>query len=326
MKKYVIMQAVAIPMFILALFIPVFITNSVIPVEVTTVSQANYTDDIYVNGFVEEKSKKDIFANLPLVPSKVNFRIGDKVNAGDVIAEIDTDATKNALLQLANMANFIPKEYVDAIGKLNVDEKIIKDYIPTEMTAPISGTITSISLVEGAISTPNTSVVTIIQADENRVKMSVNESDIDKVKVGDTVVFKANATKDVKYVGKVERVFPTATKTLVGTTQATVVGIYVDLAENYDKLRPGYTVNGVIHNADKEVVHIIPYEAVLQDAKNKEYVYVIRNSHAERCYIETGRELGDGIEILSPSLFDQAIVKNANDIKRDRGLVKIVKK
>lgn len=58
MKKYVIMQAVAIPMFILALFIPVFITNSVIPVEVTTVSQANYTDDIYVNGFVEEKSKK----------------------------------------------------------------------------------------------------------------------------------------------------------------------------------------------------------------------------------------------------------------------------
>lgn len=325
MKKYMILQVIVIPLFLLALFAPSFLQFAITPVQPTTVIRTTYTENIFVNGHVEEKSKKDVYVNLPIVPDKVYYQVGDMVKAGDILATVDAVATKNALLQMADFTNLIPEQYIDVLGSINIDEKLIEDYVPTEVVAPIGGVITSISLVEGAISTPNTSVVTITQAQDNRLKMSVSEEQADKVKPGDVVVFKANATDDEKYVGTVERVFPNATKTIVGTSQATVVNFYVELAEDYERLKPGYTVTGVIRKAEPEIVHVLPYEAVLQDENNKEYIYVINQSRVERIYVETGRELPAGIEILSPSLFGKAIVHNASAIKRNNSLVRITK-
>ncbi len=314
-----------IPLIILAFMIPFLMQKSIVQVSITSLSEMQYSEDIYTNGFIEEEGKKDIIAELPIVPDKVYFKIGDHVNTSDVIADVDINATRAAIFNIAEMSKLIPQEYMAVMGNINIDEEYVEKYIPRTIVSPASGTITSINLVEGAISTPQTAVVTINRFDSVRVRMTVNEVDADKVKVGDTVVFKANATSDVKYTGKVERLFPTASKTLVGTTQATVVGLYVKLDKDYQRLKPGYTVNGVIKQPSIGGIFTLPYEAVLQDKNNQEYVYIINGSRVNRCDVKTGKELSNSVEIISPNLINEKIVFNASQIKKPNQLVRIIK-
>lgn len=322
-KKTIIFPTVVLPLFITALFLPMIVEQSITQVETTVVSLAEYTEDIYVSGSVEELSKKDIIAELPIVPEKINFKVGDYVNANDIIAEIDTVATQAALFNLAELSEIIPQEYMSVIGKINIDQNIVEQYIPTVISAPASGTITSMSLVEGAMSTPKSSVVTISRTEELKIRITVNEADADKVSVGDTVVFKANATSDKKYSGKIERIFPTAAKTLVGTSQSTVVNMYVSITSEHSRLKPGYTVNGVIKQPSQVALATLPYEAILQDENNNEYVYLVNGSKLERCNVKTGKELGNGVEIISPNLNDKRVVSNASDVKSPDALIKI---
>ncbi len=156
------------------------------------------------------------------------------------------------------------------------------------------------------------------------MKVTVDELDADSVKVGDTVVLKASATGEQKYVGRVDQIFPTATKTLVGTTQATVVSMYVSLNNDHNRLKPGYTVNGVIKHKDAKTVSILPYESVLQDTDNKEYVYLIQENRLQKCYVKTGNEMSTGVEIISPDLTGQKVVRDATQVKKPNGLIKVI--
>lgn len=324
MKKKVISILIVTLMVSAALYTPKYFEKSVIPVQITKVATTTFTNDIFVSGVVEELSKKDVIVQLPLVPSKVYYGIGDKVKLNDVLADVDVEATTAALFDLTDATNLIPQEYVAAIAGLNIDDTMINTYVPKQIVAPADGVVTAISLVSGGICTPNSSVVTISNQDEIRLKMSVSENDIDGVQKGDTVVFKASATGEQKYVGNVDLIFPTANKTIVGTSQATVVNLYVKLSDYYQALKPGYTVSGVVKSPVARNVYILPYECIMQDADNAEFVYLINGNKVQRCDVTTGMELGDGVEILSPSLVGQRIVLNPGDIKSEDSLIKIM--
>ncbi len=324
MKKYLKLSVATLFVIVLSTFIPKAIENMVTSVEIISPKKSIISEDIYTSGVIEEISKKDIFVELPIVPEKVNVQIGDYVEAQDVIATVDTAATQAALFNLADSTKLIPQEFMEVIGKLNVSEEIVKDYIPTEIVSPTSGTITSINLIAGAMTTPKTTVCTISKTDVMRVKMTIDEIDSDKIVEGDIVVFKASATGDVKYTGKVDRGFTPATKTISGTSQVTVVGIYVQLDANYSRLKPGYSVNGVVKKSGDVVAMTIPYEAILQDDNNQEYTYVYRDGRAIRKDITTGEEFSDKVQVISGLDQDDLIIVNAVNIKGNNVIVKNV--
>lgn len=325
MKKYLKLSVITLLVIALSSFIPNVIDSMVTSVDLIYPQKSRISEDIYTGGVIEELEKKEIRVELPIVPEKVNVQIGDYVEAQDVIASIDTAATQAALFSLADSSNLIPQEYRAVIGNINISEQLVKDYIPTEIIAPTSGTITAINLIPGAMSTPKSTVCTISRTEIMRVKMSVDETNADKVNVGDVVVFKASATGDVKYTGKIGLVFPTATKTISGTSQVTVVGIYVDLDENYSRLKPGYSVSGAVKKQGDIIAMTIPYEAVLQDEKNQEYVYIYEDGHALRRDITTGEEFSDRVQVTAGVGQDIPIIKNAADIKGNNAIVKNVR-
>lgn len=324
MKKIIILELIMVPLFAIALFMPNMMEKMITEVEVTSLTKENYSEDIYINGCIEANNEKDIIAEIPIVPEKIYYSVGDKVEANSVIADIDVPATQAALFNIAQTVSAIPQEYIDVVKNFNIDEDIIKSYIPTQITAPTDGVITSMDLTEGVIATPKSTALTISKIDKLRVKVSVNELQADKVKFGDKVVFKASATGEEKYLGRIERIFPTATKTIVGTTQSTVVSMYVTMDNKYERLKPGYTVNGVIKQPVNKTVNVLPYESVLQDENNQEYVYLVFENKLQRCNVKTGNDMKTGVEIISPDLVSQKVVKNASQIKKPDNFVRIV--
>lgn len=59
-----------------------------------------YTETVTVSGTVEEEKKKEISLDLPIVPEQVMVQVGEKVEAGDVLATIDVKPPKTLLPNL----------------------------------------------------------------------------------------------------------------------------------------------------------------------------------------------------------------------------------
>lgn len=154
MKRYLKLSLITLVFIFSFSMIPNLAKIGVAAVSLQYPTAAYINDYIYVDGVVEERNKKEIFSNLPIVPSEVNFTVGDVVAQGEVIATVDINQTRLAVLNLVETASQIPKEYIGAISNLSYSSEYIKSVIPTEILAEKSGKITSMTMVEGAISYP----------------------------------------------------------------------------------------------------------------------------------------------------------------------------
>ena len=79
-------------------------------------------------------------------------------------------------------------------------------------------------------------------------------------------------------------------------------------------MKSGYTTKAKIIIEQVDYALTIPYEAVMQDEENREYVYVIEDSRAKKRYITTGLELSKGFEVLDGIDENTFIIKNPTDI------------
>lgn len=331
MKKYVVLIIAAIVTAATAYMLPTQMADRIPRVELIYPTKREYSQDIAVSGTVEELTRTEITLPVPVVIQEVQVSVGDHVEANQLLAIVDTASTKTAYLNFLETVDALPEEYAQSITILEnllaehglsnlsdiMDDQIFGNLIPVEIRAPASGIVTTLSLQSGAITTYNTAVGTISDPNSLRLRMSVNEVDADRVQEGDPVVFRAAATGSSKYAGTVARVFPAATQTISGLSQQTVVGLYVAPQGDTSRLKPGYSVNGVVRKGSATPVLILPYEAILQDDANREYVYVYENYRVKKQIITTGEELGWGVVITGGLSENEIVVSNASVLQSE---------
>lgn len=326
MKKIVVLLTLSACLVAFLLCLPVFAKNSVVSVKTIKAGESEKYDDYYVTGKMVEQTKKDVYEKLPLVASKVYVKVGDKVEPGDTLALIDKQATIAAIASIAQNITSIPKAYVDAVGTaLSVYSDIgeYENMIPTMVSATTSGTITSLNIETGSICMPTSPICTIASSDKLFARFNIDELNAEKIRIGDTVVFKAGATGDEKYKATILQINPAATQTISGTSAQTVVTFVSGLSAQSDHLKSGYTINGVVRRKYNEKRLVLPYESIGQDTNNKEYVYIVTKNIAKKKYIETGEELSNGVEITKGISDKDIIVKNASSIAGDECIIKI---
>ena len=119
------------------------------------------------------------------------------------------------------------------------------------------------------------------------------------------------------------RIYPSAYKKRNSLTTETVVDVIVTPNSTDHNLKSGYTTkaNIIIDTVDFAIT--VPYESVLQDSNNKEYVYVLEGSKAKKRYIVTGLELSKGFEIIEGIDETTLIVANPSNIK-EGSYVKVI--
>lgn len=325
MKKYITLVSITFVLVFSLIFVPVVVNGFLPKVSLTKLSNTYYTDYIYASGIVEAQEKKEVILDLPIIAKKVNHKIGDKVNVGDVIATVDTEAT---VMALANLSQSIPKEFlanipeeaVEIFSKLGSELNLLQMAFPKEITAPTSGIISGMNLVTGTITVPKVPIVSISNNDKLQVKISINESNISKIKEGMPVSISGDALQK-SYMGKIIMIYPTARKQFSGTSQETVIDVIVDLDDTSNKLKAGYNVYGTIEVEPVKDINIIPYECVGQDDDGKEYVYIYSKGKAYKKYVEFGKETPQGVEIVSGIGEQDNLIFNASLIKKDGAYV-----
>ena len=194
-------------------------------------------------------------SNISTLKSKLTTDRNSLSSANTVLAQLKAGSTPErikslqALVDQAN-ANLISAQSVNAKNSI---------------VAPFAGTVTSINMNLGEISSPNTPAIKIISSNNLELKIKLSEVDLVKVKAGN----KANVYLDtygdsVVFPGVVSQVDPAA------TNEGSVSTYYakIDFTSTDERIRSGMNGSADIVTAEKENADYILAKYIKVDGTN----------------------------------------------------------
>ena len=296
--------------------VPAAILKMVPRIQVITPESISYLPSVQCSGVIESEKSYELVSGGLYQVAEVYAQKGDQVQKGEVLAVLENAQNQAVLVremqegagsgdQLAYLAeqygisetawNTLPQEE----GSKEILEQLLSASQETvQVEAPEAGILIGDSLEKDTVVSQGT-VLFQIQSDSYLVKARLSEGDVGRVSIGDQASITGQGLGDAVCQGRVEQISTVAVQTLAGTSYETVVETDIRITESLPQIRAGYNVKINIFTDEKQSILMVPYEAVGQDAQNQEYVYVPTGGTLEKRIITTGRELAEGVEILS---------------------------
>ncbi len=194
-----------------------------------------------------------------------------------------------------------------AEAALNLAQKRLAD---ARVTAPIAGVVSMRALDLGGMAVPTTPIFEIVDMDAVKAVVSVIESDLGKVRRGDSAWIQVDAAPQ-PVSGKISHVSPTLDR----TSRSAKLEITIDNADL--RLKPGMFAKVSIPVEIHENAILIPRSAVIEDSvKNVQTVFVVADGHGKRRQIEFGLTEGSNVEITSGlSEGEQVVIAGQHTLK-----------
>jgi len=207
----------------------------------------------------------------------------------------------------------------------------------TTITAPTSGTISSLSVeqgerVVGTIQMTGTEMMRIADLNNMEVQVEVSENDILRVSLGDSVDIEVDAYVDKKFKGVVTEIANSAANITssnsasINTDQVTnfIVKVRIDRASYQEEtgdgrkypFRPGMSATVDIFTEKEVNILTVPIQAVTvrdldeedKEENFEEVVFVVKNDTAKIVKVKTGIQDDEFIMISSGLSGDEEIV------------------
>jgi len=277
------------------------------------------------------------------IVKQLYVNIGDQVEKGQLLGELDRtefSARYNQALaalesararlnydtlslkrqQALKKKNFTSQDKVDEAERAyEVAESDLKqakanlDYASiqlgyTRIRAPIPGVVASISTQEGetvAASFMAPTFVIIIDLARLEVRAYVDETDIGRIKKGQQASFTVDTYPGIDFEGKVTAIYPKAEMRDNVVNYVTIIDITGN--KGYT-LRPEMTTTVRIFQQTRPKVLAIPKRAIRREG-GKKHVYVVKGTHPEKRWVNTGWTDGEYIEITRGLLEGERVIK-----------------
>ena len=243
----------------------------------------------------------------------VNFRMGDYVTQGNVLAIIDDTykrlAYENAKLNYNKCKDDISRYQAlregDAVSdtqlrdiklayeNANIQlENAKKQWDDTKIVAPFSGYITSQNTELGAYVNAGTVIAGIADISQLKVVFDVSEMNAYELQRGQTVSVTTDVHPEASYKGTISNISPKA-------SASHTYPVEIMIANNgKDKLKAGTYVKVNVNMSNKENVLMIPRDAIVSSLKDPS-VYLVKNNIAQLMKIGVGRNFNSFIEVVS---------------------------
>ena len=195
----------------------------------------------------------------------------------------DTQEARNAIAQRQVSVDQARLRLDDARRELN-------DFV-MEITAPMSGTITMLSMTRGETIMGDRPIAEISDVDNFVVRLDVNERNAARLALGQEVEITGSVLERNSVYGTITRIGTIAEQrqTANGLERVMPIEVTVIPCEHAAVLRPGFSLDGRITLETRENIVVVPILATLRDRDGETFVFVVRNDNTlERRTIEIG--------------------------------------
>lgn len=235
---------------------------------------------VETNGTVKPRNRLEIKPPIAGRIDEILVREGAKIRKGKIIAWMSS-SERAALLDTAR---------AKGEDELKKWEDV---YRPTPIIAPLTGFIIKRNTEPGQ--TLSSSDVILVMADTLIIKAQVDETDMGKLKKGQSATITLDAYPDDEIAGKIEHI---AYESEV-INNVTIYQVDIKPLEKLKMLRSGMSADIKIVIKKKESVLLLPTYAVKESKMGSMVMVKTDQGEPERRKIKTGIDNGEMIEIIS---------------------------
>ncbi len=304
-------------------------------VESAPATEIDVPIQLRLTGSLKGMREADLAANAAGRVTKTFVERGDQVQAGQIVAQIDTSSAALTLAearvqvetsrtqedinqadckraeQLFAKSAISAAEYDNVTAKCktaqlglkaaearqNVASKNVGD---GAIRAPFAGVVAERFVDVGEYVQPQSKVISLAQSAELRLQFTVPEASVGEVKEGADVSFTVAAYPDKTFHGKVRFV----SGSVRAATRDLVVEALVDNSEK--KLLPGMFADVALSTGTRKLPSV-PLSAVFE-RQDKRRVFVVKDGRLEERVLQTGPESNGRLSVESGVKAGEAIV------------------
>ncbi|MBH5316869.1 biotin/lipoyl-binding protein [Paenibacillus sp. GSMTC-2017] len=268
---------------------------------------------------------------------EVHVKVGDSVNAGDIIAELDVDDLKKQLRRdqltftreeekmkeaLRTRDEMSPEDFAEKQFAFEDSKQKLEDaaeeIAKATLVAPFDGTVVTLNVVKGDLAKAYEPVAIVADTKQITAASKLTKTELEKVMVGMEV--EVNISSVGKYTGKVKQLPIKTTEENNGGNGGFPGGeenkpdrpedfMLLELPELPKDLKRGTPIAiNVITSRTKDAVVIPP--SVLRNIGPRYYVQVIDKDGKREVDVEVGQRTATEIEILQGLEPGQKVVGN----------------
>jgi RND family efflux transporter MFP subunit len=292
-----------------------------VPVHVENVTTHLFARDLAYNATISGYMQTSEFSKVGGRVERVNVRVGDRVEKGQVLVEFPTDlpsiqyeavkASYNlAKVTAERMRNLfaqggISKQELDgAETQLKATETQLDALTQMlKVRAPISGIVTEVAVKESDNVKNDALLFTVSQLNKMKATVYVTESEIGEVKKGMTATCSWN---DVQAMGKVTDV------AMALDTARQAFAVDVEFPNPGLGLKSGVLAEIGLRSYMNPKAFVVARKVVKIDTDGT-YIFLSDNGTAKKTYITTGHDNSDAFEVVSGlKEGDQVVVDGLN--------------
>ena len=256
---------------------------------------------------------------------KINVEVGDYVQKGQVLAEMDRLQLDQLRLQVQNDdAEYERLKTLYKEGGISASDfeaaelgyKVRRSNLAnmeenTILRSPLTGYVTARNFDKGDMFSMAQPIFPVQQVVPVKLLVGVSEADYAKVKKGDKVSLTVDALPGRSFAGKVERLYPTI------NPQTHTVSVEGHVPNTDRALRPGMYARVTVNFGTNRHI-VLPDQCIVkQEGSGQRFVYILNEDGTVRFVpVALGRHSGTDQEILSGvSEGDQVVVKGQSALK-----------
>ncbi|MDP4120182.1 MAG: efflux RND transporter periplasmic adaptor subunit [Bacillota bacterium] len=324
MKKYIILGVTLIAFLGIIVFIGSTVKSSIPTITLTKITSSEIDNTVTSNGKVEFGNAYNIRATGNMQVSEILVREGEKVSKGQAIV-ILTEYNTSQHNQTTNLSQ---QDLYNAIK--NRDYSVLKNYNTSSLQsvnaipqgtivtvyAPISGVISNIHVSVNDIVAKGSLLLSISSNAQLQVRMSVSESKIAEIKVGQSVEISGAGLLHI-YHGNVMQIGNVAKQTTTTLGKDTIVEVVVSIKNPGSDIKSGFNTKCVVTTSKIKNALLVPYDCVDADDDGNEFVYVYNNGTASKKMIKTGIECDSGFQVISGITKNDSIISEVDKVNND---------
>ena len=308
------------------------------PVSVETAKKSNLEENLVLIGSLLSDKEVAVVSEGQGKVTNITFSVGSRVGAGAVLASMDDELKKAALINAE--ANYEKaKKDQDRYEKLYKEKSTTESQLDQarlntkvcesqyiiakrqvsdmKVKSPFSGVITSKNIELGSYLNPGTTIAYLVDINDLKVKVNVPENDVFKLHSAEIVEIYSDVYPGVEFSGKIKSISDKG-------DDAHTYPVEINVTNNSrNPLKAGMFAKVKFNSIKKQNSVIIPRTALIGSSKDPQ-VYVVYGNVVSLKRVTLGSEVGNQIEVIAGLNEGEIVVVNGQFNLSDGAKVTIV--
>ena len=311
--------------------------NAPVSVLVTKIVYRPFAQDMEAIGTARANEAIDVTAKISNRVTAIRFREGQKVQAGDVLVEFDSEQARANLAEAEaalrdSRSQFnrsrelfatkaLSESQLDQLqATLSMNEARVagahSQLNDTMIRAPFAGRVGLRNVSVGSFVSPTTVITTLDDTSVIKLDFSVPEVFLAQLREGLEITGRTTAYAGESFKGKVASI----DNRLDPVSRAVIVRARIDNRDG--RLKPGMLMTVVLMRAQAPAL-LIPEQALVPEGDRK-FVFAVRDDKAVRVEVQTGRRRPGEVEVLGGLAEGDLIITEGTQKVRDSIPVKVI--